>query len=311
MKLFRKWRKVWGVIERDKIATNAQYIFNLSINKPNHGYYFGTYEIGEFYFIRNSLRIVNFYPVEYCTRGCAGLEDQVYFGLREELPPEDSPHYYLVKLDFNTDEKPLLQWKKSVPSAILAILLSGNKLYLGLKTGVLLIWDIDKEECEKVIYLFDSAISAIYSGVNKIIITSWGGVAVSLSVEGNVVWNTPISENKINGILEDEDSIKFLDINGNFYHVDPLSGKIIEEFKWGFGTQSDGSTRSNLIIVNGWYIVTGGAGIWARSTKDLNKSVHKFMSGPFMRTVIPHSRGFFSGDDSGFIRHWDLMKIRA
>ncbi|MHA1915792.1 MAG: hypothetical protein ACW986_09460 [Promethearchaeota archaeon] len=311
MKLFRKWRKIWGVIERDKVATNAQYIFNLSTDSPTHGYYFGTYEIGEFSFERRSLNIVKSYPVEYCTRGCAGSEGQVYFGLREELPPEDSPHYYLVKLDFSIDKESLLKWKKSVPSAILAICLVRNKLYLGLKTGVLLIWDLEKEECEKVIYLFDSAISAIYSGLHKIIITSWTGEAVTLSLDGNIMWNTSISENKINGIIEDEDSIKFLDINGNFYHVDPLSGDIIKKFKWGFGTQSDGSTRSNLIIVNGWYIVTGGAGIWARRTKDLGKSIHKFMSGPFIRIVSPHPRGFYTGDDAGFIRHWDILKIRA
>lgn len=297
--------------EKSRVGTNAQYIFDLCMDSPNHGYYFGTYEIGEYSLIKKGkLKIVQSYPVSYCTRGCAGLLKELYFGLREKTKLSESPSFFLVKLDWNKKVEPIIVWKEPITSAILAISLIKNRLFVGLKTGTLQIWDILKEECLNKISLFNSAVAAIHSGVNNIIITSLTGEICSLSENGNILWKADISKEKINGILEDKGIIKSLDVKGNFFYVNPLSGEIIKKFIWDLGKKWEGSTLSNLIVVRGWFIATGGAGIWARRSKNLNKSFRYYMEDPLIRTLASHPKGFYSGDDDGFIRFWKIGKIR-
>ena len=67
-----------------QVATGASYIFDLHMDTPNHGYYVGTYEIGEFCYSEESgLTIKRDYPLDYCFRGCISPLKVFYLGLRE------------------------------------------------------------------------------------------------------------------------------------------------------------------------------------------------------------------------------------
>jgi len=54
--------------ERSRVMTNAQYIFDIHMDTPNHGFYFGTYEIGEFSLLEDiRLKVDRSYPLSLLT----------------------------------------------------------------------------------------------------------------------------------------------------------------------------------------------------------------------------------------------------
>lgn len=295
------------VKERSRAATNAQYILDLHMDTPNHGYYFGLYEIGEFFLIEDIKLIINrSYPLKYCTRGCVTPSKQFYLGLRESKTINGPHFHFLMKLDWNRKQEPLIIWKKPVPSSIIAICLMEDRLFLGLKTGNLQIWDIKKEECEEDINLFESAISVIEVGNNKIIIASWTGETTALSKSRRILWKTKLSKEKIVGIYEDNNGIKILDSGGNFFHLNSATGAVVNKLVWDFNSQGG---ASNLIVFRDWFVATGGTGIWAHWSKDYSISYHYDMNDPLIRKLYPHPLGFFTGDDDGYIRFWKIGEL--
>jgi hypothetical protein len=88
--------------ERSRVATGAQYIRDLFMDTPTHGYYFGTYEIGEFSLLKGEELVINrSYPLKYCSKGCITPENTFYFGLRESETINGPHSFFLVKLDWN------------------------------------------------------------------------------------------------------------------------------------------------------------------------------------------------------------------
>ncbi|MHA1931818.1 MAG: hypothetical protein ACW96X_04710, partial [Promethearchaeota archaeon] len=103
------------VKEINKCATDAGYIFELYIDKPNHGYFVGTYEIGDFYFSKDYTLIKKrSYPLQYCTRGCIDSSQNFYIGLREKSPKDNQDLHYLAKIDWKKADDNLIVWKKII-----------------------------------------------------------------------------------------------------------------------------------------------------------------------------------------------------
>ena len=300
------------VSERSRVSTGAQYIRDLFMDTPNHGYYFGTYEIGEFSLLEGEeLVIKRSYPLEYCSKGCVTPKNTFYFGLRESETINGPHSYYLVKLDWNNKEEPLILWKKSIPSSIMGIFRIEDRLYLGLKTGTIQIWDIEKDEILKSINLFNSPISAIELGFDSIIVTSWKGETASISPEGDIQWRIKLTQEKIETIFGDINKIMIVDIKGNYFQLNSKTGNIIEKGIWNLISVKGATIASNLILFRDWFVLSGYGGVWAFWNEDYNKIFHYYLEDPLIRKLYPHPLGFYTGDDTGYIRFWKIGGIRS
>ena len=300
------------VSERSRAVTGAQYIRDLYMDTPTHGYYFGTYEIGEFSVVKGEdLVITRSYPIKFCSKGCVTPDKTLYFGLRESKT-QDGPHsYFLVKLDWNRKEEPLILWKESIPSPIMGIARIEDRLYLGLKTGNIQIWDIEKDGFLKTIDLFNNPISTLELGFENIIATSWKGESASISPDGDIRWRKKLTGEKIETIFGDINKIMITDIKGNYFQLNSKTGNINEKGIWDLISVKGATIASNLIIFRDWFVLTGYGGVWAFWSKDYNKIFHHYLEDPLIRKLYPHPLGFFTGDDTGYIRFWKIGGIRS
>ena len=300
------------VSERSKVATGAQYIRDLYMDTPTHGYYFGTYEIGEFSLVKGEeLDITRSYPIKFCSKGCVTPNKMFYFGLRESKT-QDGPHsYFLVKLDWNRKEEPLILWKESIPSPIMGITRIEDRLYLGLKTGNIQIWDIEKDGFLKTIDLFNNPISTMELGFENIITTSWKGESASISPDGDIQWRKKLTDEKIETIFGDINKIMITDIKGNYFQLNSKTGNIIDKGVWDLISVKGATIASNLIVFRDWFVLAGYGGIWAFWSEDYNKIFHHYLEDPLIRKLYPHPLGFFTGDDTGYIRFWKIGGIRS
>ncbi|MHA2037383.1 MAG: hypothetical protein ACW98X_13170 [Promethearchaeota archaeon] len=304
------------VEEITKCDTNAGYIFELYIDKPNHGYYVGTYEIGDFYFSKDYYLIKKrSYPLTYCTRGCITSSKNFYVGLREKNPADNQDLHYLAKIDWNKADDNLIIWKKLVPSSIMAMSLIDNHLFLGMKNGMVQIWDIDKEECIDSINLFNSPISLLETGNDVIFVGSWAGEIAALSSNRGIIWQSELTQSRIEGILEDPKDPKLLiivDKKGNFFQIEPATGKIVSKRVLNVQEASDPSFSSNLIFLRDWLVISSDASIWVFWSKDYSEIFCHLSDDPLIRKLWAEQTGFFSGDDDGVIRFWKIgFKIRS
>lgn len=298
--------------ERSRVATGAQYIRDLFMDTPTHGYYFGTYEIGEFSLLKGEeLVIKRSYPLKYCSKGCVTAENTFYFGLRESETINGPHSFYLVKLDWNKKEEPLILWKKSIPSSIMGISRIEDRLYLGLKTGTIQIWNIEKDEILKSINVFNNPISALELGFDSIIATSWKGETASISPDGDIQWRIKLTQEKIETIFGDINKIMIADIEGNYFQLNSKTGNIIEKGIWDLISVRGATIASNLILFRDWFVLTGYGGVWAFWNEDYNKIFHYYLEDPLIRKLYPHPLGFYTGDDTGYIRFWKIGGIRS
>ena len=300
------------VSERSKAATGAQYIRDLYMDAPNHGYYVGTYEIGEFSLLQDeNLIIKKSYPLKYCSKGYVTSENVFYLGVRES-ETFDGPHsHYLAKIAWNKKEEPSLLWKKDVPSSIMGIVQIKNHIYVGLRTGDLQIWDITTDKFIKNIHIFHNPLSIIELGFGKIIATSWKGEIASISPEGDIHWMTSFSGEKIETILEDDTKIIGTDIKGHYFQLNPKTGLIIKRGLWDLISVRNATIASNLIIFRDWFVLTGYGGVWAFWDKDYNTIFHHYLEDPLIRRLCLHPLGLITGDDTGYLRFWKIGGIRS
>jgi hypothetical protein len=298
--------------ERSRVATGAQYIRDLHMDTPTHGFYFGTYEIGEFSLNNGEeLVIQRSYPLKYCSRGCLSTNNMFYFGLRESETISGPHLYYLVKLYWNKKEEPSIVWKKSLPASIMGISRIENRLFVGLKTGTIQIWDIEKDEILKSINLFNNPISAVELGLDNIITTSWKGETASISLDGDIQWRIKLTIEKIETIFSDIDKIMIVDIKGNYFQLNSKTGNIRKKGMWNLGSVKGATIASNLLIFRDWYVLAGYGGVWAFWNEDFRKIFHYYMEDPLIRKLYPHPLGFYTGDDTGYIRFWKIGGIRS
>jgi len=295
------------VHESCKIITNAQYILELSMDNENHGFYFGTYEIGEFVLKNdNKIEILKSFPLKYCSRGILRTSKQFYISLREGDDPYRPNGYYLTKIDWQDLS---FSWKKSINSPVLAMRINKDKLFLGLREGNLQIWNFENNKCEKEIKVFESPISDLEVLNDRIILTSYSGDLKLIDISGISLWELKLSDYRISGLLLEEEKVKVIDEIGHFFEINVKNGEILNELSWNFGKHIGASTYSNLISLRNWYISFGGAGLWTHWSRDHNISYHIFMQDPLIRKVVPHPLGFITGDDDGCIRFWKIGSI--
>ncbi len=304
---FIDWIYVELVIEKYKLTTDAGYIFDIQMDGPNHGYYIGTYEIGEFYYSEeNNLVKKRAYPLEYCSRGCITNSKEFFLGIREITSLDTSGMHYLVKVDWSKKTESIFEWKKIIPSPIMAISIIDPFLYVGLRDGTLQIWDIDKEDLIESIKLFNSTTSIIEKGINKIIVGSSSGEIACISKNRKILWKFNISLNGIKGIYEDNNGIIIIDKKGIFFLMDPESGNIVDKQFLNLKEFNDPSISSNLIFIRDWFIISGLASIWVFSKKDYSRVFYRIFDDPLIRKLYPNPVGFYTGDDDGCIQFWKV-----
>ena len=121
------------VREHHVLDTGGEYILDICLDTPYHGFYFGLYEIGEFEIDEKSLnlRLIRSFPIKYVGSGVSVInenEKTLYFGLRiSEGDNVTGPHrYYIVKLDWNSFEN---NWRLEVPAPVMAIHIEDNLLF--------------------------------------------------------------------------------------------------------------------------------------------------------------------------------------
>ncbi|MFX0149125.1 MAG: hypothetical protein ACFE8E_15430 [Candidatus Hodarchaeota archaeon] len=300
------------VSERSKVATGAQYIRDLFMDTSHHGYYFGTYEIGEYTLLKDDILVIDrAFPLKYCSKGCITSENIFYLGIRESKTFSGPHSYYLIKLDWGKNKEPRLLWKKAIPSSIMGISQMENQIYIGLKTGDLQIWDIEKDEFIKEVHIFDNPLSIIELGCENIIATSWKGEIASIMPNGDIEWRTQLSQEKIETIFSDIHWIMVVDIKGNYFQLSPETGSIIERGFWPLISVKDATIASNLISFRDWFVLTGYGGIWAFYNKNYSKIFHHYMEDPLVRRLHPHPLGLFTGDDTGYLRFWKVGGIKS
>lgn len=161
------------VSQHDILSTGGEYILDICMTTPYHGFYFGLYEIGEFTLNPQSLKLqlVYSYPCKYIGSGTTitgklpnEWERGLYFGLRETKGDSvDGPHdYYVVKLEWSSKKgaSQKILWKKPVPAAVMSLNLRYGKLFVGMKNGDVQIIDVSNdfsnstkdEESEVIVY---------------------------------------------------------------------------------------------------------------------------------------------------------------
>ena len=223
----------------------------------------------------------------------------------ENDPNKSLNSYFLVKLDWE-DLREI--WRKEIPSAIMTMCLNNNRLFLGLKNGILQIWDFEKIDLIKSFNLFKSTVTVIEMKDDKMIAASQTGDVALISQDGTVQWKTKLSEDKIIGIHDFHNKIMLIDTKGNLYEINLSSDILLKSDKWNVISVKDPALVSNIIDFHNWFIVTGYGGIWGFWSKDFEKIYHLYMDDPLIRVLHQHPIGFISGDDEGVIRFWKLGK---
>jgi hypothetical protein len=291
------------LFKKSELKTDAGYILDLQMVTPSHGFYFGYYEIGEFKTEDSNLEKIWSYPIQYCTRGRITKSKHIYLGCRAD---ED---YFLVKLIWKSIEAPEILWKKHIPSAIMSMDLMESRLYIGLKTGALQIWDINKDECLKVIELFSSPVSVLTIKEENITITSKSGDVARVSDNGDLIWKINLTQDEVVGIYEDTDYILAVNKAGTQFHIDVQSGKLQKHNYSNLKLEGNAGLSSNIIKYRNRFIITGYGGIWSFRWDGSNSSYHTYMDDPLMRVLCQHPFGFYSGDDDGCVCFWDLGNV--
>ena len=308
---FIGWIYVGLEEETYSVGTEAGYIFGIQTDRPDHGYYIGTYEIGEFYLSKDTKLIkTRSFPLEYCSRGCISPSNIFFLGLRENNNLDVRRRHYLAKVDWKSE--PFIEWKKLVPTAIMAISLIKNNLYVGLKDGTLQIWDIEKEDCIENLKLFNSTITIIDISYKNIIAGSSTGEIAYLSYNREIIWRNKISQTGIKGIFENEDAIIIIDKKGNLFQIDSETGKIVVKRVLELKGVRDPSISSNLIFIRDWFVISGDAAIWVFWDKDYSLVYHYTSNEPLIRKLYPNPSGFYVGNDEGGIQFWKFgFKIKS
>lgn len=296
------------ISKKSELQTEAGYILDFHMLSQTHGYYFGYYEIGEFKLTKDAnLAKIRSYPVQHCTKGRVTESNNIYIGCRE------NDIHFLVKLNWKSDKNPKILWKKAVPSAIMAMEIIEDRLFIGLKNGFLQLWDIKKDECLKNISMFSSTITVLTIKGEDLILASQTGDVARLSKYGKIQWKTKLNKEKIVGIYEDIEHILVINMIGEQFHIDIKSGKPV---KHGFNNLELGGNAglsSSIIKYRKRFIITGYGGIWAFRWENSNNSIHQYINDPLIRIIRQHPYGFYSGDDNGSVCFWGLgeTKIRV
>lgn len=289
-----------------KLQTNAEYILDVFLTSPNHGYYFGTYEIGEFSLNNdNKMVLIRSYSLKYCIGGLVSTNENLFLSLRES-ETLDGPHsYFLVKLNWFNKLDPLILWKKSVTSAILELLLVEDNLYLGLKDGTIQVWNTHNDEYLKTFSLFTAPIDVLIKGKDNIYAASREGELAAISKDGSILWKTKSSEYSIHGLVEDERGINFIDEKGVYFLLDIESGTIKQKEEY----KVNPSIHSNLTELRGWLVFSDGTGLLAIHRK-YKKIFHLTINDLYPRQLHSLPIGVVTGDDGGFIRWWMIGQLQ-
>ncbi len=146
------------VCEHAVLSTNGEYILDISMVHPYHGFYFGLYEIGEFKIndADFTFDVVNTCPYNYIGSGVTsvgklkqGEKRIIYFGQRETQGDSvKGPHrYYVVKMEWSSERgiNHKVVWRKPMPAAVMALVIKNNLLFIGLKNGDVQILDLSKD----------------------------------------------------------------------------------------------------------------------------------------------------------------------
>lgn len=296
---------------KSEIITKSNYILDLHLKSPTHGYFFGLYQIGEFILTkRNKLVLRKAFPIKFCNKGWVTPSNEVYLSLRESETLNGPHSYFFVKLNWKKKPKPSLVWKKQVKNAIISINQISNILFLGMKDGSLQRWDIKNDKWLKGIDLFKSPISVLEQNNDKIIAATRSGDIATLQEDGHITWRVKTGKEQINGVFEDNKGIHVVNYRGMYYQIDSTTGKIITQKNWNIDSFPDKSTLSNMIVARNWIIISSGgnfAGYW----KDNNIETFRKNRGnqPLVQQLATHPKGFYSGDDYGRIIFWELPLI--
>lgn len=90
--------QVLFVKEVNHLETNAEYISDFCMDTPDHGYYFGVYEIGEFSLKEHELKLNRSYDLKYCNTGIITPDGNIFLGIRESKTLQGPHDYFLYKL---------------------------------------------------------------------------------------------------------------------------------------------------------------------------------------------------------------------
>ena len=293
------------ISKKSELQTEAGYILNLQMDSPSHGYYFGYYEMGEYKLTKDANLVkIRSYPVQNCTNGCVTKSKNVYFGSRE------NDKYFLVKLSWKSNKDPKILWKKTIPSAVMVMEIIGDRLFVGLKNGLLQLWDIQKDECIENIKLFSSTFSVSTVKGENITLASKNGDVARISKNGKIQWKTKITKEEIVGIYEDEDYILIINTIGEQFHIKYKSGKLKKHRYHNLKLGGNPGLSSSIIKYRERFVITGYGGIWAFRHRNSNNSIHQYMGDPLMRIIHQHPFGFYSGDDNGSVCFWGLGDIK-
>ncbi|GAG78739.1 unnamed protein product, partial [marine sediment metagenome] len=247
---------------------------------------------------------VRSYLVQNCTKGRVNKSKYVYLGCREK------DKKFLVKLSWKSNKDPKILWKKTVPSAVMVMEIIGDRLFVGLKNGLLQLWDIQKDECIENIKLFSSTFSVSTVKGENITLASKNGDVARISKNGKIQWKTKITKEKIVGIYEDEDYILIINTIGEQFHIKYRSGKLKKHRYHNLKLGGNPGLSSSIIKYRERFVITGYGGIWSFRHRNFNNSIHQYMRDPLMRIIHQHPFGFYSGDDNESVCFWSLGDIK-
>jgi hypothetical protein len=286
--------------EVDNLETNAEYIRNICFDSPDHGYYFGTYEIGEFSVTQDhTLQLIRSYSIQYCLRGLLTPNQTIFLSLHENEMSEGPSSEFLVKLQWPENSSPVILWKKSVSSAIRAMRLIEDFLFLGFQDGSIQRWNRKTDKYVDSLSLFDAPVNEIIQGNNAIFVSSKNGDVASIGEDGSVFWKMKPSVHSIPSLLENEGKIHFFDQTGKYFFLDPETGHITQTMD----NKINPSVHSNLVAMRGWFLFNDGFGIQAIQM-DGEERRFQIIPDLYIRYFHSFSNRFLTGDDGGFIRLW-------
>ena len=133
--------------QKEVLNTEAEYILSLEMTSPSHGYYFGTYEVGEFK-LTEEFKLENikqFLPEKntFLSKGVVTPEKKMFVTVRTKEEGGTKSLFFLGCIDWQKEPLKLI-WKKPLPAHIMALLLLENELIIGLKDGSIQRWDTRK-----------------------------------------------------------------------------------------------------------------------------------------------------------------------
>jgi len=287
-----------------RFSTSAGYILGLQMLTATHGFYFGYYEIGEF-FLKKSNKLLKrkVFPVNVCIIGCGTVLKQLYLSVRK------NDKYFIIKLDWKRKHVPVLIWEKEVPSTIMVMEITENRLFTGMKDGTIQIWDTDKDEFIEENKILSSEISLIKVYENYIIVGDKTGEVASISYNASIKWKIKLSEHSIVGMHQRENDLIIIDADGKIYAIDSTSGNLIGNPEEIVSKGKNVKFVSDLVTYRGYFVVSVYGGIWYISSINLLSSFQHYMNDPLVRVLKQHPFGFYSGDDEGYIRFWTLGSV--